>query len=184
MDSKRINPFPRLNRVSLINIIMKLFYVYAFILVVLFSCKKVDHKNEILKTLKACTEEYKLRHDLCQISFNAVTEFKWDKMYCFTEYVTQAQIRMAVGTDTYDGGDVNDQGYRLVFLKDDKFVEYIEFLGQEEHISIYQLKNKRYFTPEDAIFFIKEFDELGRVYLLFPVSEMDSLDIVNQKKRK
>ncbi|MDF1999066.1 hypothetical protein [Peribacillus frigoritolerans] len=85
-----------------------------------------------------------------------MTTFDWEKAFIFTPYSTQEGIEEQLGVNFNDPSDIDwrDDIYLLVYLNDDKVVQYIEVDRQGADFTIGE---KKHLTPSDDLITIERY---------------------------
>lgn len=85
---------------------------------------------------------------------NTFDDFEWDKAFLVQPYTTQAGIEEQTGVKFTDPSNIGsrDDIYLLVFVKDDKAVQYAEI---ERLHTTFSLGDKEYLGPSDDVIYIE-----------------------------
>jgi major membrane immunogen (membrane-anchored lipoprotein) len=86
-----------------------------------------------------------------EININTLTTFDWNEAHLFAPYTTSEGIEEQLGFKYRDKSNIRwkDDIFLLVFVKDDKAIQYAEIDHQGSNLSI---KGQSYLTPlEDVI---------------------------------
>ena len=100
----------------------------AAIVVVLTWCD--GSSNRIANDFSAAAQ-ISLSNHVNTVSFSAVTQFKWDKVYIFTPYTGQTEIDTALGYHWSSSAKnriaESETESLIVFTRNGKVVQYVEF---------------------------------------------------------
>ncbi|WP_234396931.1 hypothetical protein [Bacillus massiliglaciei] len=123
---------------------MKKLTVVILSLLLLVGC--AQHNKELEKSFSSIVEEKSKN----EIDVKSITNFDWEKAYLFTPYTPQESINEQLGVDFHDRSsiDYRDDIYLLVFLHDDKVVQYAEMDRQQT--ADFSIGEKEYLTPSNA----------------------------------
>ena len=105
-----------------------------------------------------------------QLRLSDITRFDWDKFYIFEEYVGEKSIQEITGID-WDGNDVPSGNRRMLFISDNKIVQYMDFEPQEFPVFFYPCGGTEQFvfTKKDDLFAVfKRCDKNGCRYAMVP----------------
>jgi len=91
-----------------------------------------------------------------EITINTLTDYDWDKDFLFTPYSTQKGINEQLGVHFKDPSNIDwrDDIYLLVFMKDNKVVQYVEM---ERQGADFKLGEKEYLIPTDDVIIIERY---------------------------
>ncbi|WP_082892554.1 hypothetical protein [Rossellomorea aquimaris] len=126
--------------------------VLLFLLLVGCSQSDVQHDTELEEAIYSVVGD----QNKSEINIRSLTTFDWEKALLFTPYSTQEGIEEQLGFDFKDPSniDTRDDIYLLVFLNNDKVVQYIEIARQGTDFSIGE---KGYLTPSDNVISIERY---------------------------
>ena len=131
---------------------MKKLSVFGLILLLLVGCSQsgVQHNTGLEKAIYSVVGD----KDKSEIDLKLLTTFDWDKAFLFTPYSTQEGIEEQLGTDFKSSSNIGarDDIYLLVFLNNNKVVQYAEIERQGGDFSIGE---KGYLTPSDDMIHIE-----------------------------
>lgn len=84
-----------------------------------------------------------------EIDVNSLTDFTWDKALFFPPYTTQKSITEHLRIRYKDPSDMDmrDDIYLIVYLQDNKVVQYAEINCQQ---SDFNMGGQKYLTPSDS----------------------------------
>ncbi|PMC33876.1 hypothetical protein CJ195_26005 [Bacillus sp. UMB0899] len=113
---------------------------------------KVPHNVELGKSINSIVENV----NNTEISIKTLADFDWDKGFLFTPYSTQKGIDEKLGVHFKDPSNIDwrDDIYLLVFMEDDKVVQYVEIDRQGAD---FKLGEKEYLTPSDDVIIIERY---------------------------
>ncbi|MGF3104021.1 hypothetical protein [Rossellomorea sp. DUT-2] len=84
------------------------------------------------------------------IKVKSLADFKWDKAYLFEPYTPEEHIEKQLGVEFEDPSNIRsrDDIYLMVFLNEDKVVQYAELNRQRTSFSIGE---KDYLSPSEDV---------------------------------
>ncbi|USK80764.1 membrane lipoprotein lipid attachment site-containing protein [Peribacillus frigoritolerans] len=131
---------------------MKQVTFYILLILFLAGCSNVSHNTGLEKSIFSIVED----KNNSEIRINSLTTFDWEKAFIFTPYSTQEGIEEQLGVNFNDPSDIDwrDDIYLLVFLNDDKVVQYIEIDRQGADFTIGE---KKHLTPSDDLITIERY---------------------------
>ncbi|WP_273127817.1 hypothetical protein [Bacillus weihaiensis] len=135
---------------------MRKLIFFVFLLLLLLTgyniLNKVSHNVELGKSIYSIVEDV----NNTEISIKTLTDFDWDKGFLFTPYSTQKGIDEQLGVHFKDPSNIDwrDDIYLLVFMEDDKVVQYVEIDRQGAD---FKLGEKEYLTPSDDVIIIERY---------------------------
>ena len=131
---------------------MKQVTFYILLILFLAWCSNVSHNTGLEKSIFSIVED----KNNSEIRINSLTTFDWEKAFIFTPYSTQEGIEEQLGVNFNDPSDIDwrDDIYLLVFLNDDKVVQYIEIDRQGADFTIGE---KKHLTPSDDLITIERY---------------------------
>lgn len=133
---------------------MKKLTVLILTLVLLVGCSQnsVQRNTELEESISSIVED----KNKSEINIESLADFEWDKAFLFTPYTTQEGINEQLGVDFKDPSHINirDDIYLLIFLNDDKVVQYAEINRQQSDFSI---SKKEHLTPSNASISIERY---------------------------
>lgn len=132
-----------------------IFFILLLLLLLLTGysiINKVHHNVELEKSINYIVEDV----NNTEISIKTLTDFDWDKGFLFTPYSTQEGIDEQLGVHFNDPSNIDwrDDIYLLVFMKDDKVVQYVEI---ERQGADFKLREKEYLTPSNDVIIIERY---------------------------
>ena len=95
-----------------------------------------------------------------KLEFQNITDFKWDKLYIITPYISPKDfckengIKGVASIET--SIEINDTINLLIFVLDNKIVSYVNFPRNQADFSTIGKANKQGFSQKDAVFGFKE----------------------------
>ncbi|MDM5454310.1 membrane lipoprotein lipid attachment site-containing protein [Peribacillus simplex] len=131
---------------------MKQVIFYILLILFLAGCSNVSDNTGLEKSIFSIVED----KNNSEIRINSLTTFDWEKAFIFTPYSTQEGIEEQLGVNFNDPSDIDwrDDIYLLVFLNDDKVVQYIEVDRQGADFTI---EEKKHLTPSDDLITIERY---------------------------
>ncbi len=120
--------------------------VFCFIILAGCSSASGNHNRELEKSFSSALNEKRMEG----VDLNSLTDFDWEKAYVFSPYTPQKAINEKLGFNYKDPSsiDFRDDIYLVVFLHNNKVVQYIELTTQFRNVIIDT--NDGYFTPSNA----------------------------------
>ena len=87
--------------------------------------------------------------DRIEVDIVSLTNFDWDQAFLFTPYTPQESIDEQLKIHFKDPSniDTRDDIYLMIFMKDDKVVQYAEINKEEAYLS---MGEEGYLTPTKA----------------------------------
>jgi uncharacterized protein YxeA len=128
-------------------VIKKFIAILMVLLLLLAGCSNVQHNTDLGNSILSLVEN----NNNNDISLTQMTSFDWEKAFLFSPYSTQGEIEKQLGVNFNDPSNINmrDDIYLLVFINDDKVVQYVEVERQGADFTI---EGNEYLTPaEDRI---------------------------------
>lgn len=125
-----------------------IFVSLLFIVAVIVGCGSRDvlHNQDFEKSFDSKVEDQNNRN----IELRSLTDFKWDKAYLFEPYTPQGHIEEQLGGEFEDPSNIRsrDDIYLIVFLNEDKVIQYAELNRQNADFTIGE---KEYLSPSDDV---------------------------------
>lgn len=132
---------------------MKKTIVYIILLLLLVGCSQgnIQHSSDLEDSIYSIVKD---KHQ-SKINVKSLTTFDWDKAFLFPPYSTQEYIEEQLGVAFKDPSniEVRDDIFLLVFLSDDKVVQYVEI---ERQGSSFSIGENGYLTPSDDVLNIEQ----------------------------
>lgn len=148
----------------------KISLISLIILYLLFSIgcdMQTRQKKDLKSTLVSAIEKKRGHDEQVIVKLQSLTTFQWDKFYVFTPYTSIENIYNILGFQwrgaIKSGINHRDDINLLVFVKDKKIVEYLEY--PRSHGDFYKIKKANGFNAEEAIFEVRE-ENLGEPWLV------------------
>ncbi|NMD72835.1 hypothetical protein HHO41_21675 [Bacillus sp. DNRA2] len=133
---------------------MKPLTIFIISLLFLVGCNQssVQHNTELEESIYSIVKDKNNR----EVSIKSLANFNWDKAILFLPYTTQEGINEQLGVDFKDPSniDMRDDIYLLVFLNDNKVVQYAEINRQKSDFSI---EEKEFLTPSNDLINIERY---------------------------
>jgi uncharacterized protein YxeA len=129
-----------------------IFLILLLLLLTGYSLFKVQHNTDLGESIYSIVKD----ENNTEISIKLLANFDWEKGYLFTPYSTQKGIDEQLGVHFNDpsGIDLRDDIYLLVFMDNDKVVQYVEM---ERQAADFTLGGKEYITPSDDVIIIERY---------------------------
>lgn len=125
---------------------MKKIIIIIFSIIFLAGCNvnKVNLNTKLEQSIQSGEKKEKIKIDL-----HTLTDFDWDKAYIFEPYTDQETIDKQLGVHFKDPSNMKmrDDIYLIVFIQDNKVVQYAEIKSKYGSIS---MGKREYLTPNDA----------------------------------
>ncbi len=148
-----------------------------FLVITICGCQK-SNKTLLLKLeneIKNNTEKaIKAGERYTVIDIKEIVDFDWEKMYVFDNYMDDNQISSHIGF-TWSGPTVRNDHWRLLFIKNNQVVSYVDYAYFNLPIYFYQCEDEIDYTKSEAKFFTTiSCDGLGnKVFPFIPASCFD-----------
>ncbi|WP_052345911.1 hypothetical protein [Paucisalibacillus sp. EB02] len=119
---------------------------FIIFLLLLVGCSSIQHNIDLEKSLYSIIEDKNKN----EINLTSWTSFDWEKAFLFTPYTPPEEIEKQLGVDYNDPSDIDwrDDIYLLIFMNDEKVVQYVEVERQGADFTI---GKKKYLTPSDDL---------------------------------
>jgi uncharacterized protein YxeA len=129
----------------------KVVVVFILLLMLLVGCN-VQHNTDLGKSIYSIVAD----KNNSEISLKSLTSFDWEKAFLFTPYSTQEVLEEQLGVDFNDPSDIDlrDDIYLLVFMNNEKVVQYVEVERQGADFTI---EGKKNLTPSDDLIMIERY---------------------------
>ncbi|WP_430786657.1 hypothetical protein VBD025_14380 [Virgibacillus flavescens] len=128
------------------------FFGLILCLFFLTSCTQstVQQNNKLASAIETVLEDNEEK----AIDLTNFADFKWDKAYIFHPYTTQSIIDRQLNVDFKDPSNMSsrDDIYLLVFLQDEKVVQYAEISREHGELT---MNSKDGITPSEPIIELK-----------------------------
>lgn len=122
----------------------------ALLLVLLGSTLDYVPRNKNLEqSIEAAMKNKAKDEDRIEVDIVSLTNFDWDQAFLFTPYTPQESIDEQLKIHFKDPSniDTRDDIYLMIFMKDDKVVQYAEINKEEAYLS---MGEEGYLTPTKA----------------------------------
>ena len=122
----------------------------------LVGCNQDDMQDRT--GLEKSVQSIMMDEDISEIHIKSLTDFDWEKAYLITPYSDQKSIEKQIGVSFKDKSNMNmrDDIYLIVFIQDDKVIQYAELKRQGADFSVGE---KEYLTPIDDVIKIDRYKE-------------------------
>ncbi|MQR94168.1 hypothetical protein [Fictibacillus phosphorivorans] len=123
--------------------------ISILILQLLTGCSRVTHNTDLENSIQTIVKD----KNKSQVNIDSLANFEWDKGYLFPPYTAEESMEKKMGVNFKDRSNINsrDDIYLLVFLNNEKVVQYVEMYRNQSDFSI----EKEYITPSKALIKIK-----------------------------
>ena len=131
--------------------IIPLIFVIFLILLESFIQNSLQHNTKLEASILSIVKADKVD----KIDIHSLTDFTWDTAFIFQPYTDQEWINEQLSVRFKDpcNIDIRDDIYLLVFLNEDKVVQYAEINRQQSDFHWVQ----KYLTPTDALLTIERY---------------------------
>lgn len=171
----------------------KVFFISLAVFVVvsvigLVIAEKVKEETKFKDILRLAMYRKKGKPELIIFKMTSLTKFTWDKVYFFKRFTLKEDVEKTLSFkwDLLEKNqiDLNEDMTLVVFVKGGKVAEYLQYPGIEGIFD--DSLNLKGYTPEEAVFEVKEVPEHGLVVHHYEVQniKMDLLSIIKQFWRK
>jgi hypothetical protein len=127
---------------------LKKITIPILLILLLVGCnqKGIQHNMDLEGSIYTIVED----ENNSEITVNPLTDFKWDKAFLFEPYTPQEHIEEQLGVDFEDTSNISSREdiYLLVFLNDEKAIQYAEIYRQKSNFSIGGID---YITPSNDL---------------------------------
>jgi hypothetical protein len=125
-----------------------------FCIIILAGCSSAsgNHNKELEKSFSSALNEKRMEG----IDLNSLTDFDWEKAYVIYPYTPQKEINEKLGFNYKDPSsiDFRDDIYLIVFLHNNKVVQYVEITTQYGNL-IFET-NDGFITPSNATIKVRD----------------------------
>lgn len=129
---------------------------FISLILMLVGCNQDDMQDRT--GLEKSVQSIMMDEDISEIHIKSLTDFDWEKAYLITPYSDQKSIEKQIGVSFKDKSNMNmrDDIYLIVFIQDDKVIQYAELKRQGADFSVGE---KEYLTPIDDVIKIDRYKE-------------------------
>ncbi|WP_416730086.1 hypothetical protein [Fictibacillus sp. JL2B1089] len=112
----------------------------------LTGCSRVTHNPDLENSIQSIVKD----KNKSQINIDSLANFEWDKGYLFPPYTAEESMEKQMGVNIKDRSNIysRDDIYLLVFLHNEKVVQYAEVTRNQSDFSIVDTE---YITPSKAL---------------------------------
>jgi len=109
----------------------------------------VPRNKNLEQSIEAAMKNKAKDEDRIEVDIVSLTNFDWDQAFLFTPYTPQESIDEQLKIHFKDPSniDTRDDIYLMIFMKDDKVVQYAEINKEEAYLS---MGEEGYLTPTKA----------------------------------
>ncbi|MBH0158337.1 hypothetical protein IHV10_18295 [Fictibacillus sp. 5RED26] len=120
--------------------------ISILILLLLTGCSRVTHNTDLENSIQSIVKD----KNKSQINIDSLANFEWDKGYLFPPYTAEESMEKQMGVNFKDRSNIysRDDIYLLVFLNNEKVVQYAEIKRNQSDFSI---DATEYITPAKAL---------------------------------
>ncbi|SFU85960.1 hypothetical protein [Pontibacter akesuensis] len=110
------------------------------------------------------------------IQMTELTDFEWDRMYYFQASEDKKEISAAIGFK-WDGTTVPELSRRLLFVKDQEVVSFVDFNYNDFPLFVYGCEDDKWVYPNSRSQFasFKYCDGDREIYTFIPVKCIDNI---------
>lgn len=161
---------------------MKRYILPLIALLYLASCSDSNSSLEE-KLMTAVTEGEVGADGYKTIQLSDLTDFEWETMYYFQPYEDKKVISDAIGFK-WDGAEVKEGFRRLLFVKGDEVVSYVDYNYNEFPLAVYGCEGDKWVYPKSRTQFasFKYCSGEKEVYTLMPVRCIEDIRELMQYK--
>ena len=125
-----------------------------FSLLLLAGCtdSKIERNTKLESDFKSLISMVSDKSD-SKININPFVDFEWDKAFLISPYTSQEEKEKKIGVSFNDPSNIysRDDIYLLIFLHNEKIVQYAEINRQQSNISLGEVE---YLTPSNDFVFV------------------------------
>ncbi|MBB6611460.1 hypothetical protein H7F15_10470 [Pontibacter sp. Tf4] len=125
---------------------MKNIFLLLLALFALASCS--DSNDALLEKLRTAVETEN-PEGYNTIDVSALTDFEWDRMFYFQGEQTALDIQAETGVKWEGASDVPKNHNRLLFMKGDQVVSYVDYNVDEFPLRVFGCENDRWIYPRN-----------------------------------
>ncbi len=144
-----------------------IFIIICSFILIGCSISQQKQQKELENNLISAIEKKRGNDKQVIIKLNSLTNFQWDKFYIFLPYSQVEDINKTLGFVWVGASkstiDVRDGICLLVFVRDNKVVQYLEY--PRNHGDFSEIDKPEGFTPEETVFEVREV-ERGEPWLV------------------
>lgn len=131
-------------------IIKKIFVGIIILSLLIVGCSNVQENTELGESIHSTIVDVSNN----EISLKSLTDFEWEKAFLFTPYSSEEEIEKYLGVKFNDSSNIRmrDDIYLLVFMNEEKVVQYVEVEHQGVNLTIGE---KDYLSPSDDLIIIE-----------------------------
>lgn len=131
-------------------IIKKIFVGIIILSLLIVGCSNVQENTELGESIHSTIADVSNN----EISLKSLTDFDWEKAFLFRPYSTEEEIEKYLGVKFNDSSNIRmrDDIYLLVFMNEEKVVQYVEVEHQGVNLTIGE---KDYLSPSDDLIIIE-----------------------------
>ncbi len=131
-------------------IIKKIFVGIIILSLLIVGCSNVQENTELGESIHSTIVDVSNN----EISLKSLTDFEWEKAFLFTPYSSEEEIEKYLGVKFNDSSNIRmrDDLYLLVFMNEEKVVQYVEVEHQGVNLTIGETD---YLSPSDDLIIIE-----------------------------
>lgn len=131
---------------------LKKLTVFIVSLLLLVGCNQTNYNQKLEESIQSAVN----KENTQELDLKSLTDFDWDKAFLFPPYTVQETIDEQLGTKFKDPSnmDKRDDIFLLVFMKDNKVVQYTEISRESADVTI---GKRQYLTPSNDLIHIERY---------------------------
>jgi hypothetical protein len=121
-------------------------FAFLSLFLLLTGCSEVTHNTDLENSIQSIVKD----KNKSQINIDSLANFEWDKGYLFPPYTAEESMEKQMGVNFKDRSNIysRDDIYLLVFVNNEKVVQYAEIKRNQSDLSI---DATEYITPSKAL---------------------------------
>lgn len=132
---------------------MRKIFLFVFAVFVLAGCS--DSNKALLEKLRTAVEAgSENAQGYTIVDMGSLTDFEWDRMYFFQGKQTVVDIEAETGVKWESGSDVPEGHNRLLFMKGNEVVSFVDYYAEEFPLQVMGCKEDRWIYPHSRSTFV------------------------------
>ena len=115
-------------------------------LFVLMGCS--DNDNKLLDKLQTAVKKEPGKAGYTVVELESITDFEWDTLYFFAGQVSPEEVNNQIGIK-WDGGKIPGGYDRLIFVKNNQVVSFIDYNLVEFPLQVFGCNTDRWIYPRN-----------------------------------
>ncbi|NDK56067.1 hypothetical protein [Pontibacter fetidus] len=142
-----------------------------------------DTNNKLLDKLQTAVKKEPGKAGYTQVKLESITDFEWDTLYYFAGQVSPEEINDQIGIK-WDGGKIPGGHDRLIFVKDNKVVSFVDYDLSEFPLQVFGCNTDQWIYPRNRSMFaaFKYCQGEKEVYAFIPEPCYDNIKELQQNK--